>query len=897
MQVEDLEQTLGRSFEARALRYADRPAICTDRARITYAQLNSLANRQAHALLASGHLWDRPVALLLEQGTPFIAAMLAVAKAGGFFVPLDPGNPALRNAHMLQDTAAPHLITNHRNLTLARQIAPPGCRIVNLEDLSPDLPDHNPEVAAAPDALACVLYTSGSTGTPKGVMHDHRSLLHNARRHQEAFRITPDDRQTLLYTCGVYGGIRDTFNALLSGASLHPFAVKERGVEGLAQWLLASRITLFCSVATVFRQFATTLTGREQFLDLRLIKLGGEASHRKDVELYRAHFSSNCVLHCGLGATETGVVRHLFVDHTTQLPGDSVPLGYSVDGVEALIVDEHGEPVAACVVGEIVIRSRYIARGYWNQREANDDRFTSDPHDPQLRIYRTGDLGVLQNDGCLEHRGRKDSLVKIRGNRVELAEIESALRHIENVAHAAVVARQDGRQDFSLVAYIVASPGATPKVRELRGALAHKLPDYMIPTGFVLLDELPQTPNGKIDRHALPAPDPTRPTLDQPYKAPRTALESNLAAMWVDILGVRGVGTDDSFFDLGGNSLHALQLMSRIRAEHGRILPLALLFEADTIRKLADVIARGHVKSGWSPLVPIRPQGRRMPLFAVHPGGGNVLGYQEFVSHLHADQPVYGLQAHGVVDGQSPHTNIEVMAREYVRVIREIQAHGPYHLGGESFGGLVAYEMACQLTQAGEQVALLFVGDTWPKAMRWAERWHFRLACLTYPLTLSWTQWRSILGRKLSRRKVPPPAVKRYTYADELHSRNSLAHRLASRSYRPAQYAGDIILFRASEVDHAVRRLQHYFGEPGMSWRGLVSGRIEIHWMPGAHREMMHGPNAHGFARKLQQCIDRANVRAAIATTTKPGSEGADPGITHDASTPPRHLSPAQSSL
>jgi len=857
-----LEQsTLVRCFEAQANEHSARLAVCSNASELTYAQLNALANLQAHALLARKVELGQPIAVLLDQGIPFISAMLAILKAGGCFVPLDPNNPTARNARMLQATGCRWLVTNQRNISLARTIVADGCELLEVDGLPQDARRDNPEVSISCDTLACVLFTSGSTGEPKGVMHDHGSLLHNANRHHSAFRITADDRQTLLYTCSVYGGVRDIFNALLNGASLHTFPVRQRGVEGMAEWLRASRITIYCSVATVFRQFVATLTAREQFPNLRLIKLGGEASNRTDVELFRAHFPATCLLHCGLGITETGVVRHFFIDHETKFDGDAVPLGYPVDDVQVLLLDEQGAPVRQSEIGEIVVRSRYIARGYWRRPDLNDVAFASDTLDARIRTYRTGDLGVLRADGLLEHRGRKDSQVKIRGNRIELAEIETALRRSAAVAHAAVVVRRDRHNETYLVAYIVAG-GEHSTVSALRKALSERLPDHMIPSIFVLLDNLPQTSNGKIDRQALSALETTRPHLAEHYIAPQNAMESNIAALWSELLGIEGVGVLDDFFELGGNSLAALQLMTKIRAQHGRTLPLSLLFEARTVRRLADVVARGHEQSSWSPLVPIQPRGRRAPLFCIHPGGGNVLGYQEFIAHLDPDQPVYGIQGFGVVEGQDPHTSVQVMAREYMKLIREVQPHGDYYLGGESFGGLVAYEMACQLTREGERVAFLFLGDVWSIAAPQFRRWRYALAWLTYPLTLSLRDWRLGLTRKFLGRRTSQILTKRYAYADDLHRRNSIAHRQASHRYSPGRYSGKLTLFRAREQDHHTRRLQHYFGGPQMGWQAFVNGQVEVHWMPDVHREMMHGANARGFARTLQRCIDSANTSA-----------------------------------
>jgi thioesterase domain-containing protein len=293
------------------------------------------------------------------------------------------------------------------------------------------------------------------------------------------------------------------------------------------------------------------------------------------------------------------------------------------------------------------------------------------------------------------------------------------------------------------------------------------------------------------------------------------------------------------------------------------VLPLAILFKAGHIEKLAEVIERRESRP-WSPLVPIRPEGMRAPLFCIHPGGGNVLGYNEFIEKLDADLPVYGLQAYGVVEGQEPHDSIPEMARIYLESVREVQPHGPYYLGGESFGGLVAYEMACQLQDAGEKVALLFLGDVWMNASHVQNTFQFKLSRFTYPFTLSWADWKDLFTRKILKRGAPQyVTTKRYTYADDMHRRNSQAHRKANRDFVPRPYAGKVTLFRALEQHHGTRRLQHFYRDAAMNWNHTAAAGTEVHWMPGWHGNMMHDHNALGFARRLQDCIDRAGRSAA----------------------------------
>ena len=851
------ERGLVARFEDIAAAHGSRLAIASAEGEISYEALNGAANQLAHGLISANLPMDRPVALLLEKGTPHIRAMLAVMKTGGFVVPLDPANPPARNAQILEDSGASVILRRADDAALAAQIgAHLDCTQMDVDELSAGRPTTNPGIHVPLETLAYVLYTSGSTGRPKGVVHDQRGVLHNMQQHLDVFDLSAHDRQTLLETCSVYGGNRDIFNALLNGASLHPYNVKQLGIAGLPQWLRDSRITIYCSVVTVFRQLVAALGPQDQFPDLRFIKLGGEASNRRDIELFRERFPRSCRVHCGLGSTETGMSRNFVIDHDTPLDSPLVPLGYAIDGVDVQLLDEQGRPVARNETGEIVVRSRYIFREYWRRPDLNTTVVTRDPADPDVRIYRTGDLGQLAADGCLVHRGRKDHLVKLRGNRIELPEIEVALRD-HGVEHAAVLVRLDGRREEYLAAYVVPR-GGTLNSSELRAALIERLPDFMVPAVFVFLPALPQTPNGKIDRLALPEPGSGRPRLSSVYQAPTGALEAELTALWSDLLTVDLVGVDDSFFDLGGNSLIAVRLMAQIRVRHQIDLPLATLLQADTVRKLA-VQLETVITPEWLPLVAIKPGGNRRPLFCVHPLGGNVLGYKEFVDLLDPDQPVYGLQAHGVIDGQRPLDDIPQMASIYVEEMRRVQPEGPYSLGGESFGGLVAWEMASQLQAAGCVVEFLFIGDVWPRNLPSLPARSRLLSDLGHSLTLRPGQWLELLKRRLFGTGPAKQYVRRYTFATELHRANSLAHLRAIEAFQPRPFAGDVTLFRATEHPHGVARLQHFLRDETMGWSQLAR-RVNVQWMPDEHYEMMHGKNAAGFAHALQAALDRARA-------------------------------------
>ena len=397
----------------------------------------------------------------------------------------------------------------------------------------------------------------------------------------------------------------------------------------------------------------------------------------------------------------------------------------------------------------------------------------------------------------------------------------------------------------------------------LRSYLAERLPEYMIPGAFVFLDRFPLTPNGKLDRSALPAPGPASP-LSEFHAAPRSSVEEWMAHTWKELLGVECVGIHDNFFHLGGHSLLAVKLMERIRKQYQLDLPLAILFQAGTIASISKMIHENYQLGPWSPVVPIQPQGSKPPLFCVHPAGGNVLGFADFSRHLGRDYPVYGLQARGVIEGQEPHTCLRAMASSYIEAICEVQPQGPYYLGGVSFGGIVAYEMALQLQTAGQQVAMLFIGDTWLLRGPHYRRLRYALHVPLLVYAIGYRETIRLLVRKLSGRRNFPVFRKREPYANELHLRKMEAHSLAMLEYIPGVYPGKVILFRSKDFSRYIQGLEHYFGGPEMGWNELALGGVELYWLPGTHHDMFYGDNAAYFAARIKKCMERTLRRDEV---------------------------------
>jgi amino acid adenylation domain-containing protein len=582
-----VEQTIHARFEQQVARHRHRLAIKTGQQAWTYDDLNRAANRVANAILARLGPGPEPLGLLFGNGMHAIAAVLGTLKAGKFYVPLDPTFPHTRLAAIVQDAGARLLVTDTHNRIYASRLAAETAGLLDVDTLDAGVSEENPSEPVSPADLACLFYTSGSTGRPKGVMQSHRSLLHWAMIHGNDLRITPEDRLSLLHSWSVASSLHHLWTSMLNGAALLPFEVRASAGGDLARWLRQERVTIYHSIPAVFRQMAGTLTGQERFPDLRAIILSAAPMTGEDLDLYRRHFAAGAVLLHSMGTTETGWVRRCFIDGTTGTSDGAIPLGYPMADKDVMLLDECGREVERGSIGEIAVKSRYLAAGYWRQAELTAAKFAPAGDEGDQRIYRTGDLGRMAPDGCLFHLGRQDFQVKVRGQRIEIGEVERALLAHPDVQEVAAVGRPTPAGDTHLIAYFVPAAGRSPTVTELRRHLADRLPDYMIPAAFVRLAALPSTPNGKLDYAALPeADDGLRPDLAAGYVAPQTELEQAITLAWQDVLGLGQVGARDNFFDLGGDSLLLAQLQGKLQAVVRKEIPMVEMFRHPTIDAL-----------------------------------------------------------------------------------------------------------------------------------------------------------------------------------------------------------------------------------------------------------------------------------------------------------------------
>lgn len=589
-----LEQSVVARFEEIVARYSDRVALKMGNERVTYFELNCAANRVAHTILQTDGPGAKPVALLFDQGIPVIVAKIGVLKAGKFYAPLDPLYPPARLQRLLRNVQASLILTNNAQLHLAQQIAGPEHQIVNLDAIAREAPSHAPALAIAPDALAYLTFTSGSTGEPKGIVEDHGNVLRTARLCTSIWHICPEDCIGLSVRW-VFGNVPTRiYSALLTGATLSIYDTQRAGVGGLSEWLATDGVTIAIAPVSMFRALPTSwATGRVP-ARLRIIGMGGEPPLSTDVKAFQARMPVESVLHFIYGSSEVMISAEYLIGKETPFDEAVVPAGYATGDREVFILDQEGEQCAPGEVGEIVIRSQCMTLGYWGDPELTQAKFTIDPENPQRRFYRTGDMGRKRADGCLEHCGRKDSLAKVRGNRVDTNEIEVRLLSFPGVHQAAVVARQERPGETYLAAYIVYQGEAASPLERIRRHLAETLPEFMLPTAFVFLAQMPMTATHKINRRLLPAPARQRPSLANAYRPPENPLEQLLVTLWQDVLPVEPIGIDDDFFALGGDSLHAMMVINRLRQRFDELFHLSTLFRSPTVRSLGQVLQENY---------------------------------------------------------------------------------------------------------------------------------------------------------------------------------------------------------------------------------------------------------------------------------------------------------------
>jgi len=875
-------------LEAQVLRRGESTALFFEDESLTYQELNHRANKLARYLRERGVGPEVLVGVCMDRSLDAIVALLAILKAGGAYVPLDPSYPKERIEYILSDAGCSLLITHQELLT---RIPSTNAELLLLDvrwSAIAEAPGENLGRVVNPRNLAYVIYTSGSTGKPKGVQVEHYSVVNLLLSMQDETGIDETDVVAAVTTlCFDIAGL-EIYLPLVSGARI-AIVKRDEGSDGkkLQDRIQRAGVTLLQGTPALFRILLETGWAGDR--RLKVIS-GGEAFPRE--------IANTLVSRCksvwnGYGPTETTIYSSFY--RITGVGEGNVPIGHPVRDTHFHIVDDRMKLVPSGQEGQLLIGGVGVARGYLGLKELTEEKFISDPFcaKPGARLYKTGDLARILPDGNIAFLGRMDHQVKIRGYRIELGEIEFALATHPSVKQCVVVAREDLPGDKRLVAYVVAGPEKKPVARVLREFLQIKLPDYMVPASFVVLKAMPLTPNGKVDRKALPVPSRDNSGFDHEYLPPRSSLEKKLVRIWEGALGIKPIGIRDNIFELGVDSVIAAQLFARIEKSLAKDLPPAPLFRAPTIELLANLLERENTSlRQWTSLVAIQPRGDKAPLFCVHGAAGTALLFQPLANRLADDCPVYAFQAQGLYGRDMPHTSIEEMAAHYIREMRTVQPQGPYLLSGWCFGGLVVFEMAQQLMRMGERVEMLAMLNA-PSAPEYETRFSEpKLAPISDRARSRWREFRSLsTGRKVRyawqklkgqivwrssalyqgttrfiyrsmitvrhrvyryyiKRRIPLPDFMRNRYFIFANSR-------LERRYKHQPYPGNIVVFRD----------QLPYSDPAQGW-GRFTRDIEVVEIPVSvkhHRGLLQEPAVGLLAQKIKEYLNRrTSLRSAV---------------------------------
>ncbi len=858
------ELCLHQVFEAQSQRTPNSVAVEYENVTLTYAELDRRANQLARYLRNRGAEVEGRVAVCLKRSFELPVALLAVLKAGAACVPLDPNYPEERLELMLRDAAPAVLLADESSLKKfsSAKFASSSLEIVGLPQEWAQVSQEDDKRIACevrPADVAYLIYTSGSTGTPKGVLLTHGGLVNHGAAAVKLFGHVPADRVLQFSSISFDIAIEEMFPTWMAGAAV-VFRPEDLSLQvgEFLRWVRQHGITVLDLPTAYWHEMVHELSELKEPVPqgLRLVIVGGEKASAKAFSAWRKAVGNRVRWINTYGPTEASVIATAYEPPSSQdVPMlTTLPIGRPVANTKVYLLDEQLNPVPVGVPGELHIGGVGVARGYLNRPENTAEKFISDPFsdDPAARLYKTGDMAQFLPSGEIEFVGRRDFQVKIRGFRVEPGEIEAVLERHPAVRDVAVVAREWSEGDKRLVAYFVPQAGQQPDPSELRSFLQGKLPAYMVPASFVMLQAMPLTPNGKVDRKALPDPSASDSELFHSESAtdgaqPKDALELQLTGIWESVLGIRPIGREQNFFDLGGHSILAVRLMHRIEQALQRKIPITTLLQAPTIAGLAELMRREGWSPSWSSLVPIQPHGSRPPFFCVHGIGGTVLRFRDLARYLGNEHALYGLQAKGLDGKQACASSVEEMAADYIRDIQQVQPQGPYFLGGYSFGGMVALEMAQQLRAQGDEVALVALLDTFPGRPMSSSELLLKLLRMPVKEKISYSiararRFATYLQRRLGR-QLPPDLLK-----------VRQACYLAESRYVPKIYTGRITVFRPSTK--SLRSVHDAMG----GWNEWCAGGVEIHEISGRHDNMFFEPNVTILAEKLSECLRRAEM-------------------------------------
>lgn len=829
------DKAIGDLFDEVAAQHGSRIALELGGERMDYRTLQQRVHQLSARLVALGVKPGDPVGVCFERSFGLAVSLLAILRCGGCFVPFDPTYPARRLQFMLEDTRVSVLLTQEH---LRDRLPEHDARILLPEAPDPSPAPSVPMPSVPADAPAYLMYTSGSTGTPKGVVVPHRAIVRLVRS-QNFLPFGPELTFLQVSNLSFDASTLEIWGALLNGARLVLQAQPRPTLQEIVDTIRTHQVTTVWFTSGLFNLMVDRHL--EALRGLKHLLAGGDVLSVPHVRKALKALGPGVLVN-GYGPTENTTFTCCHVLRDEPPAGASVPIGRPISNTRVYVLDSAQQPVAVGRKGELYAGGDGVALGYWNRQDLTSERFLLDPFAgrPGARMYRTGDLVRWLPDGTLEFLGRADRQVKERGFRVELGEIESALDDLPDVKERVAEMRGEGGER-QLVGYLVprdAAICADPEAREtfiarVRNHLGERLPSHMVPTAFLVVPEFPLTPNGKLDRQALPAPGSQSGPGPARYEAPRDELERGLTALWEKLLGRQRISIHDDFFDLGGHSMIAIQLLSQVDQQYGRALPLETLYEAPTVSRLAGVLRQNTPRPKWPNLVLLQPEGPGLPLFCVH---GDQANY--FIPRsLGATRPFYAFQHQGQEGDEIRLRTVESIAASYVRQIKEAHPQGPYLLCGYSFGGVAAFEMAQQLVAMGDSVPLLIMLDTYAPGMHSEAmklEWRFY-----QPV---WKPLKRLMIQAFLRRGRRVPARLRSFYIGDTYNR-------AMAGYHPRPFPGRITVFKS----------EYGWGPKDLGWRELAGGGLSIEMVPGDHYTMIQEPQIEQVSRKLGHVLSGAD--------------------------------------
>ncbi len=870
-------------FEQQAFLRPEAPALKYNDDVLSYYELNRRSNRLAHFLRAQGVQQNTIVGLCVSRSLEMVVGLLAILKAGGAYVPLDPQFPSARLRYQLSDTNAPLVVTQSAlqdlfidytgTIVLLDSPQPTGA-----PEWEENLPSHS-----SLNDLAYVMYTSGSTGQPKGVLIQHKNVSNYIQSMRQQLMWQAGSQFATVSTVAADLGNTVIFGSLVSGGCLHILDYETvTSTQRWREYIQRYPLDVLKIVPSHLSALLTTDVPAEQLLPRQQLILGGEA-FTGTLLARLAELGAFCEIINHYGPTETtiGVLYHRLGRNKAQWKHAAekvIPLGKPLHNLEAVILNIGGQLVPIGVIGELAIAGAGVAQGYLHQPEQNAAKFIEKTwgQNETLRYYRTGDLARYRHDGTIEFVSRVDTQVKLRGYRVELGEIEQVLSQHDQIQECVVLLQEDAPDEQHLVAYVVTRYGGILDEKDMKSFLQKRLPAYMVPNSLVCLVALPLTANGKIDRKLLSKQEQVNTASQtgneegmagQSFLRPRDYIEVGLASIWEQILHKRPIGVRDNFFDVGGNSISAVRLMSLIQHEFSSDLSLSLLFKHPTLEALASILRQKVGVEPASIVVPLQTGGQNIPFFCVHPSGGTVFRYQALARALGEEQPFYGLQA---PEWSEDDSHLEAIAARYVREIREVQPVGPYQIGGWSLGGVIAFEIAQQLRQQGENVLLLALIDSSVPPSFWQENPQpkpdeplndARVADLlqeegfvTFTLEDPHARLEEAWKRAKQMGRIPEDTsftqFRRVAYIN-------CGHLLAVKYYRPVVYNGPIVFFRSSEALslETTQGVQRPDCSPGGGWEKLSTYTPNVYVIQSKHSEMVDEPYLQELALPLKQLL------------------------------------------